>query len=55
VSFVHLAADESESEANPLSKVKAFQEFQRDIDGRTEEGPVVIPLEQVGSYRMGGD
>jgi quinol monooxygenase YgiN len=55
VSFVHLAADESESDASPLSKVKAFQEFQRDIEDRTEEGPVVTRLEQVGSYRMVGD
>jgi hypothetical protein len=35
--------------------VKAFQEFQRDIEDRTEEGPVVTRLEQVGSYRMVGD
>jgi hypothetical protein len=55
VSFVHLAADESESEASPLSKVKAFQEFQTDIEGRTEEGPIVTRLEQVGSYRVVGD
>jgi hypothetical protein len=55
VSFVHLAADESESKASPLSKVKAFQEFQTDIEGRTEEGPIVTRLEQVGSYRVVGD
>jgi hypothetical protein len=35
--------------------VKAFQEFQRDIEDRTEEGPVVTRLDQVGSYRMVSD
>jgi hypothetical protein len=35
VSFVHLAVTESENGGSPLSKVKAFQEFQRNIDERT--------------------
>jgi hypothetical protein len=55
VSFVHLAVTESENEASPLSRVKAFREFQRDIEGRTEEAPVVTELDRIGSYRMVGD
>jgi hypothetical protein len=35
--------------------VKAFREFQRDIEGRTDEGPVVTELDQIGSYRLVGD
>ena len=55
VSFVHLAADESESDASPLSKVKAFQEFQKNIENRTDEAPVVTGVEEIGSYRLVGD
>ena len=55
VSFLHLASVESDGGANPLSKVKAFQEFQKDIDDRTDEGPVVTGLEEIGSYRLVGD
>jgi hypothetical protein len=55
VSFVHLAADESENGDSPLSKVKAFQEFQKDIEDRTDEGPVVTELDLIGSFRLLGD
>jgi hypothetical protein len=55
VSFVHLAVTESENGASPLSKVKAFQEFQKDIESRTDEGPVVTELDQIGSFRLVGD
>ena len=55
VSFVHLASVESEDGDSPLSKVKAFQEFQKDIDARTDESPVVAGLETIGSYRLVGD
>jgi quinol monooxygenase YgiN len=55
VSFVHLAATESEDGGSPLSKVKAFQELQRNIEDRTDEGPVVTELEQIGSFRLVGD
>jgi hypothetical protein len=50
VSFVHIS--ESEGNENPLSKVDAFQEFQREIEDRCEEGPVVTPADEVGSYRF---
>src|SRR5690242_18843290 len=55
VSFVHLASVESEGGDSPLSKVKAFKEFQKDIDDRTDETPVVTGLEEIGSYRLVGD
>ena len=41
VSFVHIASVESEDGDNPLCRVKAFQEFQREIADRTDERPVV--------------
>jgi Antibiotic biosynthesis monooxygenase len=52
VSFVHLAVTESES---PLSKLRAFHEFQKDIEDRTDERPVVTELDQIGSFRLVGD
>jgi hypothetical protein len=55
VSFVHLAMTESELGGSPLSEVKAFQEFQKDIEDRTEEGPVVTELDEIGSFRLFGD
>ena len=53
VSFVHIA--EQEGEANPLSKLDAFEEFQRDIEARCEEPPVVMKAEEVGSFRLRPD
>jgi hypothetical protein len=55
VSFVHLAVTESESGGSPLSKLRASQEFQKDIEDRTDEGPVVTELDQIGSVRLVGD
>ena len=54
VSFVHFAATEDESD-NPLSKVKAFQAFQRGIQDRTDSAPVVARLVEIGSLRAAGD
>jgi hypothetical protein len=53
VSFLHIA--EQEGQANPLSKLDAFQEFQRDIEARCEEPPVVMKAEVVGSFRLRPD
>ena len=53
VSFVHLAV--TENGTSPLSKVTAFQEFQKEIEDRTDEGPVVTELELIGSFRLVGD
>jgi hypothetical protein len=55
VSFVHLAVTEGESGGSPLSKLKAFVEFQKNIENRTDEGPVVTELDQIGSFRLCGD
>ena len=55
VSFVHLAVTESESGGSPLSRLRAFQEFQKDIEDRTDESPVVTELDQIGSFRLVGD
>lgn len=50
VSFVHLAS--SEGDRSPLTEVEAFKEFQRNIEDRCDEPPVVTGLDQVGSYRL---
>jgi hypothetical protein len=50
VSFVHIA--ETEDGANPLSEVKAFKEFQKGIEDRCDEPPVVTELSEVGSFRL---
>ena len=55
VSFVHLAVTESDRGDSPLSRVKAFQEFQKNIDDRTDEAPVVTEIEQIGAYRLVAD
>jgi quinol monooxygenase YgiN len=52
VSFLHLAMIESANGDSPLSKVKAFQEFQKNIEDRTDERPVVTGLDQIGSFRL---
>jgi hypothetical protein len=55
VSFVHLAVSESDAGGSPLTRVKAFQEFQKNIEDRTDEAPVVTALEEIGSYRLADD
>jgi hypothetical protein len=45
---------ESENGGSRLSKLKAFQEFQKDIEDRTDEGPVVTELDLIGSFRLLG-
>jgi hypothetical protein len=50
VSFVHIA--ENEGEDNPLPKLAAFQEFQREIAERCDEQPVVMQASEVGSFRF---
>jgi hypothetical protein len=36
---------------SPLTDVEAFKRFQKDIEDRVEEGPMVTEVSQVGSYR----
>jgi hypothetical protein len=55
VGFVHLASVETEDGESPLSKIKAFKEFQKDIEDRTDEAPVATELREIGSYRLFGD
>jgi hypothetical protein len=50
VSFVHLAVQEAAE--NPLSGVEAFGRFQENIGDRCDEPPVVVELEEVGSFRF---
>jgi hypothetical protein len=50
-SFMHLAAVADPTD-NPLSRVGAFAEFQREIADRCESQPVVSTLDEVGSYRL---
>jgi hypothetical protein len=50
VSFVHIASVEDGQ--NPLSEVKAFQEFLKDIAERCAEPPVTAKLDLLGSFRF---
>ncbi len=52
VSFVHIA--ETEDGENPLSRVKAFRDFQAGVADRCEEPPVVSELSRIGSFRLFG-
>lgn len=54
VTFIHLASIETETGGNPLTESPAFQAFQADIRDRCEVPPVVIDLEEVGSYQFFG-
>lgn len=54
VTFVHMVSVETENGDNPLSQLSAFQAFQAGIRDRCEEQPVVVDLEEVGSYRFFG-
>ena len=49
-SFVHVASVETADGTNPLPASVAFQEFQREIGDRVEEGPVVTHGEIIGAY-----
>src|SRR5215475_10126643 len=50
VSFVHIAR--ADADPNPLPRVAAFQEFQREIADRCEEQPQVSEVQEVGAYRF---
>ena len=51
VSFVHLSTLDTEDGRNPLSEVEAFARFQEGIGDRCQEGPVVAPLREIGSFQ----
>ena len=50
VSFVHVAAVETEDGTNPLTQTPAFAEFLRGIADRCDEGPAASDATLVGSY-----
>jgi hypothetical protein len=50
VSFVHIA--EFDGEANPLSELGAFREFQQGIEERCDESPVATKADEVGSFNF---
>ena len=52
VSFVHIAARETEDGQNPLLAVRAFQAFQKDVADRCAEPPEARELHEVGSFRF---
>jgi hypothetical protein len=51
VSFVHVAAVDTDDGTNPLTRTTAFAEFVRDIADRCEEAPVASDAALVGSYQ----
>ncbi len=54
VSFVHIAAIETENGENPLPQSPAFQAFQMEPRARCDEQPIAAELEEIGSYRSAG-
>jgi hypothetical protein len=52
VTFVHLAAIETDDGSNPLAENAAFAEFQRAIEDRCTEPPAPQDATVVGSYRL---
>jgi hypothetical protein len=52
VTFLHVASAETADGGTPLTGVRAFQEFQRDVRERCEQSPVVTALQEVGSFRF---
>lgn len=50
VSFLHVAAVETDDGTNPLTQTPAFREFVREIGDRCDEGPVASDATLVGSY-----
>jgi hypothetical protein len=51
VTFVHVA---EHTEDNPLREVAAFRRFQEGIRERCDDPPVVVDMDEVGSYRAFG-
>jgi hypothetical protein len=50
VSFVHIAL--VEGGGNPLAQIEAFNEFQKGIEDRCDQPPVVAQLDEVGSFGL---
>jgi hypothetical protein len=54
VSFVHLAVVEPRQGPHPLTNLASFRRFAGTIGDRTEEEPVSVEMDAVGSYRFFG-
>jgi hypothetical protein len=52
VSFVHVAAIDTDDGSNPLTQTPAFLEFLREIGDRCEVGPDASEATLVGAYRF---
>ncbi len=52
VSFLHVAAIETEDGSNPLGAIQAFAEFTRDIAERCDEPPTAQAAQLIGSYGL---
>ena len=52
VSFVHIAAIDTQDGTNPLAETAAFKAFQEGIRDRCEEPPVAVDLDAIGSYQF---
>ena len=55
VSFAHVALIDTDDGENPLSRIKAFAEFQSGIADRCEDAPVATEMREIGSYRLFGE
>jgi hypothetical protein len=52
VSFVHMVSVETADGSNPLTELVAFKDFAAQVKDRCEELPVVMDLNEIGSYRF---
>lgn len=52
VSFVHLAAVETDDGTSPFRGIRAFEEFQRDIANRCDEPPVATEVSLIGEFSL---
>ena len=52
VSFLHVAAIETEDSSNPLGTIEAFADFTREIGERCDEPPAAQEAQLVGSYGL---
>jgi hypothetical protein len=55
VSFIHLAYHETEDGTDPLTELRAFQQFQENVRERCDEPAVVAELREIGSFRLFGE
>ncbi|HSS92843.1 MAG TPA: hypothetical protein VLR46_02510 [Candidatus Dormibacteraeota bacterium] len=55
VTFIHIFMAAPDAGPNPMGRVAAFAEFQRELPERCEEGPVAQAFTVVGSHRFLSD